>query len=152
MSILRQEVELTVQLGHERAEMSAVGIVSWHPDIEVMTMRSYCGPDGLVLLLVTTNPIRASQVLEAAGFKCKGNPVILFGPLYRAGLAASVVTELAVLGINVLYSYVSRAGVGYQYLVFKTTEDDRAMQVLEASASVRNAFSETGQSLQETAA
>jgi len=163
MSILRREIELAVQVGHEPTEMSAVEIIAWQPGIEVLAMRSYCGPDGVVLLLVTTNSRKASQVLEAAGFRCKSNPIILVGPLRRSGLAALIWTELAVLGIDVLYSYTSRIGAGHQYLVFKTTEDDRAMEALEVSAGIRdvmqvrssqdqNVVSETGSSWQQVAA
>jgi len=139
MSILHREIELSVQLGDEPTEMSAVEIIAWQPDIEVLAMRSYCGPDGVVLLLVTTNASKASHVLEAAGFRCKSNPVILVGPLRRSGLAALIWTELAVLGIDVLYSYTSRIGAGPQYLVFKTSENERAMEALEISAGLRDA-------------
>ena len=138
MSILRREIELAVQVGDEPTEMGAVEIIAWQPGIEVLAMRSYCGPDGVVLLLVTTNSRKASQVLEAAGFRCKSNPVILVGPLRRSGLAALIWTELAVLGIDVLYSYTSRIGAGHQYLVFKTADDNRALQALEAKAGVRD--------------
>jgi len=138
MSIAHREVELTVRVGHEPTEISAVGIIAWQPDIEVLAMRSYCSQEGVVLLLVTTNPRKASQVLEAAGFQCKSNPIVMVGPLYRSGLASLIWTELAVLGIDVLYSYASRIEPGSQYLVFKTTDDERAMQVLEVSASVRS--------------
>jgi hypothetical protein len=78
-------------------------------------------------------------------------------------LAATIGTELAVLGIEVLYSYASRIGDGHQHLVVKTTEDDRAIQALEVSASIRNAdrakswqdqslITESGSSWQEAAA
>src|SRR6267154_4094844 len=162
MSILRREIELAVQLGHGPTEMTAVGIIAWHPDIEVLAMRSYCGPDGLVLLLITTDSRKASHALEAAGFQCKSSPVVLVGPLLRSGLAARIGAELGVLGIGILYSYTSRIGAGHQYLVLKTTEDDRAVQALEASATIRDvtqaesrqhheAVSETGQNWQEAA-
>lgn len=138
MSIAHREVELTVRIGHEPTEMSAVGIIAWQPDVEVLAMRSYCSQEGVVLLLVTTNPRKASQVLEAAGFQCKSNPIVMVGPLYRSGLASLIWTELAVMGIDVLYSYASRIESGSQYLVFKTTDDERAMQAIEVSASVRS--------------
>lgn len=133
MSIIRGEIELAVRIGHEPTEMSAVGIIAWHPDVEVLVMRSYCDQDGVVLLLVTTNPHKAAQVLEAAGFRCKSNPVLLVGPLHRSALAAQIGAELSGLGIEVLYSYASGNGASHHYLVFKTTEDERALQVLEAS-------------------
>ncbi len=138
MSIAHREVELTVRIGHEPTEMSAVGIIAWQPDVEVLAMRSYCSQDGVVLLLVTTNPRKAAHVLEAAGFQCKSNPIVTVGPLYRSGLASLIWTELAVLGIDVLYSYASRIEDGSQYLVFKTTDDERAMRALEVSATVRS--------------
>ena len=138
MSIAHREVELTVRIGSEPTEISAVGIIAWQPDVEVLAMRSYCSQEGVVLLLVTTNPRKASQVLEAAGFRCKSSPIVIVGPLYRSGLASLIWTELAVLGIDVLYSYASRIEAGSQYLVFKTTDDERAMQALEVSASVRS--------------
>jgi hypothetical protein len=138
MSIAHREVELTVRIGYEPTEMSAVGIIAWQPDVEVLAMRSYCSQDGVVLLLVTTNPRKASRVLEAAGFQCRSNPIVLVGPLCRSGLASLIWTELAVLGIDVLYSYTSRIEAGSQYLVFKTTDDERAMQALEVNANVRS--------------
>jgi hypothetical protein len=139
MSIIRREIELAVRIGHEPTEMSAVGIIAWHPDVEVLVMRSYCDQDGVVLLLVTTNPHKAAQVLEAAGFRCKNNAVLLVGPLHRSALAAQIGAELSALGIEVLYSYASSSGAGHHYLVFKTTEDDRAFQMLETSGCIQGA-------------
>jgi hypothetical protein len=137
MSIIRREIELAVRLGHEPTEMSAVGIIAWHQDIEVLVMRSYCDQDGVVLLLVTTNPLKAFQVLEAAGFRCKNNPVLLVGPLHRSALTTLIGEELSALGIEVLYSYASSNGARHHYMVFKTTEDDRALQTLEASDCIQ---------------
>jgi hypothetical protein len=139
MSIVRREIELAVQIGHEPTELSAVGIIAWQPDVEVLAMRSYCDRDGVVLLMVTTNPRKASLVLESAGFRCKSNPVLLAGPLQRCAVAAMIADELAVLGIEVLYSYASHTEAGQKCLVFKTTEDDRAMQALDDSACFREA-------------
>ena len=136
--IIRREIEVAVRIGYEPTEMSAVGIIAWHPDIEMLAMRSYCDHDGVVLLLVTTNPQKAAHVLEAAGFRCKVNPVIVIGPLQRSGLVARIGADLALSGIEVLYSYASRVGIGHQYLVFKTTEDDRAIQALEGSSTIRD--------------
>jgi hypothetical protein len=139
MSIIRREIELAVRIGREPTELSAVGILAWHTDIEVLVMRSYCDQDGVVLLLVTTNPHKASQILEAAGFRCKSNQVLFVGPLHRSGLAALIGSELSALGIEVLYSYASSNGASHEYLVFKTTEDDRALQALEIHDGVRGA-------------
>ncbi len=139
MAISRREIEVTVRMGCEPTEMSAVGVLAWHPDIEVLAMRSYCDRDGVVLLLVTTDSRKTILVLEAAGFRCKANAVILVGPLEKSGLTARIGTELAFLEIETLYSYASRQETGRHYLVFKTTDDDRALQALEGSANIREA-------------
>lgn len=138
MSVVRREIELAVRIDHEPTEMSAIGIIAWQPDVEVLAMRSYCDRDGVVLLLVTTNPRKASFVLESAGFRCKSNPVLLVGPLQQSAVTAMIGSKLAILGIEVLYSYASHTEEGRKCLVFKTTEDDRAMQALEDSPYFRD--------------
>jgi hypothetical protein len=133
---MRREIEITVRIGNESTEMGALGVIAWHPDIEVLATRLYQDRDGVALLLVTTNPQKASHVLESAGFRCKSNPVVLVGPLSNFGLGALIGAELAVLGIEILYSYASRVGTDDQYLILKTTDDERAMQMLAVNSSI----------------
>jgi hypothetical protein len=138
MSIACRKVEIAVRIS-EPTEVSAVALITWYPDIRVLAMRSYCDREGVVLLLVTTNPTKASQVLETSGFRCKASPVVLIGPLDRSGLASPIGLELARMGIEVLYSYSSRTESVKQYLVFKTTEDDRALRVFAISPTLQQA-------------
>ena len=130
MSIARRETELSVRIGHEPQEASATAVIARHPDIEVFAMRSYCTSDDVVLLLVTTNAAKTSHVLEAAGFQSRANPVVLIGPLNRSGWAARIGVELVNVGIEILYSYASHREHDGHYLVFKTSDDDRVIQVL----------------------
>jgi len=138
MSMVSREAEIAVRI-NEPTEISAVALLGWHADVEVLAMRSYCDRDGVVLLVVTSNPTKAAHVLESVGFRCKANPVLLVGPLGRSGLAAPIGLELARAGIEVLYSYSSRKSRDEYFLVFKTTEDVRAMRVLAVSPTVRQA-------------
>ena len=130
MSIARRETEISVRIGEEPHKASATTVIARYPDLEVITMRSYCNRDGVVLLLVTTNAVKTSQVLKASGFQCEVSPVVLIGPINRSGWAASLGAEIANAGIEVLYSYTSRKDRDRHYLVFKTSDDDRAIQVL----------------------
>jgi len=130
ISTVRQETEISVRIGHEPHNAGATTVIARYPDIEVFTMRSYCNRDGVVLLLVTTDALKTSQVLTAAGFECEVNPVILIGPINRSGWAAPIGAELANAGIEVVYSYTSHKDRDRHYLVFKTSDNDRAMQVL----------------------
>ncbi len=135
MSIARRETEISVLVGHEPPEASATGVIAWYSDIKVVTMRSYCDRDGVVLLLVTTKAVKTSQVLKAAGFQCQFNPVVLIGPIYRSGWASPIGDELTNAGIEVLYSYTSHIERDRHYLVFKTSDDDSAIRVLTTGSS-----------------
>jgi hypothetical protein len=134
----RQETEISVRIGQEPHKASATTVIASYPDVEVFTMRSYCNRDGVVLLLVTTDAVKTSRVLKAAGFQCEVNPIVLIGPINRSGWAAPVGDELANAGIEVLYSYTSHKDRDRHYLVFKTSDDDRAIQVLTAGSAFQS--------------
>ena len=115
-----------------------MAVIAWYPDIKVFAMRSYCNRDGVVLLLVTTNVVKTSHVLKAAGFQCQVNPIVLIGPLDHFGLAAPIGVELTKLGIEVMCAYSSRTEAGLYYLVFKTSDDDSAIEVLTTDSSFQS--------------
>jgi len=138
MSIARRETEISVRIGEEPHKASATTVIARYPDIEVFTMRSYCNRDGVVLLLVTTDAVKTSHVLKVAGFQCEVSPVVLIGPINRSGWAAPIGVELANAGIEVLYSYTSHKDRDRHYLVFKTSDDDRAIQVLTTGSSFQS--------------
>jgi hypothetical protein len=138
MSIARRETEISVRIDHEPYKPSATTVIARYPDIEVFTMRSYCNRDGVVLLLVTTDAVKTSHVLTVAGFQCEIGPVILIGPINRSGWAEPVGTELANAGIEVVYSYTSHKDRDRHYLVFKTSDDDRAIQVLTTGPALQS--------------
>jgi hypothetical protein len=151
MSIARQETEIAVLVGHEPEGPSATEVIAKYSDIEVFTMRSYCNHDGIVLLLVTTNAVKTSHVLKVAGFQCQVNHVILIGPLNRTGWAVPLGVELAEVGIEVLQSYTSHRQRDRHYLVFKTSDDDRAIQVLTTGPAFQLLASNDTQRDQEMA-
>jgi hypothetical protein len=131
VSIARQEIEIAVRAGEEVKDVSAVGTLGLCPDVDVLAMCSYCDQDGAVLLLVTTNALKTAFVLNAIGFQCNTSRVVLVGPLERTGVVPMIGAHLANAGIGVLCSYVSRTERGKHYLVVKTTENARAVCVLE---------------------
>jgi hypothetical protein len=138
MSIVRQETEISIRISHELHQAGATTVIARYPDIEVVTMRSYCNRDDVVLLLVTTNAVKAAHVLKAAGFQCQVSPVVLIGPANRSGWAAPVGIELAKAGIEVVYSYTSHKERDRHYLVIKTSDDTSAIQVLTASVTFQS--------------
>ena len=151
MPIARRETEISARIGHEPPEVSATAVIAWYPDVEVFAMRSYSNRDGVVLLLVTTNAVKISRVLKAAGFQCEVNPVVLIGPLDRSGWAAPIGVELASAGIEVLSFYASHREPDRRYLVFKTSDDDHAIQVLTSGPASRSLACSDSQRDQEMA-
>jgi len=138
MPIARLEIELSARIGHVPPDVSATAVIAWYPEIEVFAMRSYSNRDGVVLLLVTTNAVKLLHVLTAAGFECEMNPIVLVGPLDRSGWAAPIGVRLANAGIEVLSFYASHKEPDRRYLVFKTSNDDHAIQVLRSAPSSRS--------------
>jgi hypothetical protein len=66
------------------------------------------------------------------------NPIVLIGPINRSGWASPIGAELTNAGIEVLYSYTSHIERDRHYLVFKTSDDDNAVQVLTTGSSFQS--------------
>jgi hypothetical protein len=138
MFILSKNKEIAVRVREEETDVSALMVISQYPDIEVLVMHSYCEHDGVVLLLVANNTPKTFRILEAAGYECSTNPIVLVGPLGGRGCAVPLESELKACGIRVLYFYSHRTESGL-YLVFRTREDDRTLRTLAASPILRSA-------------
>lgn len=125
--------EIAVRVCDEETDMSALMAISQYRDLKVLAMRSYCDRDGVVLLVVTNNTSKTFRILEAAGYQCSTNPIVLVGPLARRGCAVLLGSELKASGIRVLYFYSHRTESGLHYLAFRTEEDNRTLRTLAAS-------------------
>jgi len=136
MAIAHRKVEIAVRVD-ESNDISAVGTLGWHSDVDVLATRSYFDRGGVVVLMVTSNSLKACRLLQEAGFHCKTSAVVLVGPLVRPGLAAPIGMELAAAGVDVLCAYAYRMDRDHHYLVFKTSADEHAMQIIETSETIR---------------
>jgi hypothetical protein len=135
----RKEVELAVRVSNKPGALGEVLSVIAAQGINVLAYCSYCDRDELVVLLVTNNALLAKQALEAAGFKCKANSVVLVGAHDEVGAAARLGAHLGMAGVEILYSYASSGGSEQFFAVFKTMNDERAIEVLESSPLARAA-------------
>jgi hypothetical protein len=136
MFLVSKNEEIAVQ-HNEELDVPALMAIAQHPDLKVLAMRSYCEPDGVVLHLVTNNPVKTARLLKRVGYKCWTKPVLLVGPLSRHGCTVPLQAELEASGVQVRYSYTHRTERGQLYLAFKTEEDDRALRVLEVSSTLQ---------------
>ena len=135
----RKEVELAVRVGNKPGALGKVlGTVS-AAGVNILAYCAYSDRDDAMVMLVTERPLKAKSALEAAGFSCRANSVVLVGAADQVGAAALLGAHLGNAGINILYSYASATGRREFFAVFKTMDDERAIQVLETSTLARAA-------------
>lgn len=133
MSKARKEIELAIRLGNEAGALGRVlALVAQH-GVNVLAYCAYSERREGMLLLVTDNPQAVKNAVADAGFECRANSVVLVGASDQVGGAALIGARLGHAGISILYSYASSAGANQFCAVFKTSDDQRALDLLEVS-------------------
>ena len=139
MAKARKEVELAVRVENRPAAVQAIlSAINAH-GLAVLAYCTYTERDDLVILLVTDNALAAKDALQSAGYGCKANSVVLVGAAHELGSTAMIGAHLGMSGVEILYSYASTLGSDQSIAVFKTTDDDRAIQALEICPQARAA-------------
>ena len=133
----RKEVELAVRIGNEPGALGRVLSTVASAGINIHAYCSYSERQETVVLLVAENPLDAKRALEAVGFTCKANSIVLVGADDQVGGAAFLGARLGHAGIDILYSYASSSGSNQFFAVFKTVDDLKAVRVLEGTAAPR---------------
>ena len=140
MAKARKEVELAIRLGNQPGALGRVLSVVAEHGVNVLAYCSYTDRSETIVLLVTDNALQAKRALEADGFSCRANSVVVVGAADQVGGAAMLGTHLGHAGIDILYSYASSPAGSAQFCaVFKTSDDQRAIGVLDSSAAMRAA-------------
>ena len=105
-------------------------------------VRTYCAfqsQNHTVMMIVPGDVRRAALALESIGHRCQSTPVVVVTMPYRVGVVAQLGGTLATAGVRTLYSYASFGNDEELVAVFKTIDDERALEVLGASALARAA-------------
>ena len=139
MAKARKEVEIAVRVGNRPAALGEALAAIAARGVNVLAYCSYSDQDDLVILLITDNALKAMDSLQAAGFSCRTNSVVLVGASDEVGAAARIGAHLGMAGVEILYSYASSSGSEQFVAVFKTTNDERAIQALEICPQARAA-------------
>jgi hypothetical protein len=135
----RKEVEIAVRVGNRPTAAPEVLSTLAARGLNVLAHCTYTERDDLVILLVTDNALLAKDALQNAGFSCKANSVVLVDASHELGSAAIIGAHLGLSGVEILYSYASWLGGDQSIAVFKTTDDERAIQALEICPQARAA-------------
>ena len=128
----RKEIELSVRIGNRPRELAGLLSAISAEQINILAYCAYSDRDEGVVLLVTEDTLRTQQAIEQAGYLCKTNPVLVVGAPDRVGAVAALGTRLGAAGVNILCSYASADGRGRFCAVFKTNDDDLALQILDS--------------------
>ena len=139
MAKAKKEVELAVRVGNRPAALGGVLAAVANHGVNVLAYCTYSDGDDLIVLLITDNALAAKEALQTAAFSCKANSVVLVGASDEVGAAARIGMHLGMAGIEILYSYASSSGGDQLVAVFKTTNDERAIQALEVCPQARAA-------------
>ena len=134
-----KEIELAIRLGNEPGALGRVLSTVADENVNVLAYCSYTDRNDTVVLLVTDSALKAKDSLEAAGFSCRANSVVVVGATDQVGGAALIGARLGLAGIDILYSYASSSGSREFVAVFKTSNDRRAISVLDKSAAIQAA-------------
>jgi hypothetical protein len=135
----RKEVEIAVRVANGSATVQDVLSTLTARGLNVLAYCTYTERDDVVILLVTDDALIAKDALQSAGFSCKANLVVLVGASHELGSAAIIGAHLGLSGVEILYSYSSWLGGDQSVAVFKTTDDERAIQALEICPQARAA-------------
>ena len=134
MAKVQQMVELAVRTGAQRQSFGEIcGIVA-SCGVNILAYCSYFDRLETVVLLVTSDPVSARLTLEATGYTCRTNPVVMVSDCDRIGAAAQLGALLDKAGIQILYSYASSLPGDRFFAIFKTSDDAHAMRVLAGPA------------------
>jgi hypothetical protein len=131
-----RQIEITVRTVNQPALMGRLIAMTVSCGAEVLAASSYWDRDETVVKLVTEDAFRTTRALQAAGFSCRSNPVVLVETPDKPGLPEFLSDKLLGSGVNILYTYSFRSDRELNYVVFKTTDDDRAIYLLEVEALI----------------
>jgi hypothetical protein len=131
MAKARKQIELAIRSDNRPGSFGRLFATISDAGINILAYCTYSDHNDSVMLLVTEDPLRTKDLLEASGYQCRANSVVVVGARDQVGAAAQLGAHLGRAGVNILYSYASTAGDGHFCAVFKTMDDDRAIQALE---------------------
>jgi len=133
-----RQIQITVRASNQPAFLARLMAITTSCGAEVLVASSHWDGSGTVVNLVTEDAARTGRALTAAGFECESHFVVLVEIPDKPGLPAVLAERLEAVGIDVLHSHAFRADNHRSYVVFQTSDDDRAIYLLEVDALIHH--------------
>lgn len=127
---VKQENELSVTTPNEPGILGRVLGTLANAGVNLKALNVYSEGAKGFFLLVTSDNKKAQKCLKILGFDVKSSPVVTVLIEDRIGAGAEVGALLGNAIIDVEYCYGSSAGTGKAFLVFKTSDNKKAVETL----------------------
>lgn len=98
--------------------------------VNLKALNAYSDEKKGIFLLVTSDNKKAQKCLKIMGYEVSSNQVVTILIEDRIGAGSEIGALLGNAVIDVDYCYGSSAGVGKVLLVFKTSDDKKAIETL----------------------
>ncbi len=130
MHNVKIEKELTVTTPNEPGILGRVLGTLANAHVNLKALCAYSEDDKGIFLLVTSDPEKAMKCLEAIGYEVTLNDVVTVLIDDRIGSGAEIGALLGNAVIDIDYCYGSSSRMGKALLVFKTTNNKKALETL----------------------
>jgi len=131
LNIVREETELHVITPNEPGIFGRVLGTLANAGINLRAYSVYSEEEKGHFLLVTSDNRKAESALRALGYKIKISKIITVEVADRIGVGAEIGALLAGALIDIKYSYGSSVGAGRTLLIFKTSNNKKALKTLQ---------------------
>jgi hypothetical protein len=125
------EKELTVTTPNEPGILGRVLGTLANAGVNLKAVCAYAEREKGTFHLITSGPEKAKKCLEDIGYKVKIIDVVTVLIDDRIGAGAEIGALLGNAVIDIDYCYGSSAGLGKALLVFRTTNNKKALETLE---------------------
>jgi len=127
---VKKENELHVITPNETGILGRVLGTLANAGINLRALCAYSEEDKGHFLLVTSANKKAEKALKSMGFEVMINDVITVQISDRIGAGAEIGALLGNAVVDIEYCYGTSAGVGRALLVFKTSDNKKALETL----------------------
>lgn len=130
---VQKDIEISVRLKNQPGAFEQLLDSLTSCGIEILASNSHRASNWMLALLITDDAYSTRRVLEASGLDCWSDSVIRVDCPGR-GKVVHLGAQLRTAGIRIVYSYLSMLpsseGSDHSCVVFKTTDDARALRIL----------------------
>ena len=127
---VKQESELHVITPNEPGILGRVLGTLANAGVNLRALNAYSEGKRGVFLMVTSDNKKAEKHLKILGYQIKSNPVVTVLVQDRIGAGSEIGALLGNAVVDVDYCYESAGGVGKVLLVFKTSDNEKAVETL----------------------